>query len=462
MKYLLSILLLSILFTVGCKSKRLVNKAGKLENSGLYTDAANMYYYSLEANRNNIEAKVGLQRTGQMVLEDKIKVFTNQYNNGSTKDAVYAFRDAESYYKKLSALGVKLELSEDQRAYYNEVEDLYLNKIYQDGVKALNLEEFKTAEPVFREILSLNANYKDAKSKWVTAKYEPVYRAGTDNLINKQYRKAYYNFSTIIEGTKKYKNSIELKNEALKGAMITIAIVPFSYSNNLEKDFASKLEPKLISSINNLKSPFYRVISDRVIQSTPLANYNGDPTKYIQWLKSVGAKVEARAILTGSVMRIYRKTGSLQRTEKHGYTKRTIEVVNKTTNEKEKETVYDKVVYYEYQKRNLVQISLKYALTRMDNGEIVVSDIYTKEKSDEIQYAGFNGDYKNLVPGYWKDINKESDSDKVYDDRSSVNRLRKLFNNKKEISSTYQIESYLLGQASVSIANHISNYNPEQ
>ena len=462
MKHISILMLIALLLSSGCKSKRFVNKAVKLENAGLYTDAANMYYYSLEANGNNIDAKIGLQRTGQMVLEDKIKIFEEQYNNGSTKDAVYTFRDAEAYYKKLSVLGIKLELSEDERAYYNEVEDLYLNKIYQDAVKALNLEEFNSAEPVFREILSINANYKDAKSKWVTAKYEPIYRMGKDNLTNNQFRKAYFNFATIINGTGEYKNSLELKNEALENAMITIAIVPFSYKSSHEREFASKLGTKLVSSINNLKSPFYKVISDRAIQSTPFANYKGDPTKYIQWLKSVGIKVEAKAILTGSIIKVYSKTGSLQKTKKQGYTRRTIEVLNKTTNEKEKKTVYDKVVYYEYSKENFVQISLKYALTRMDNGEIVVSDVFSSEKSDEIHYAGFDGDYKSLVPGYWKQIDKKSDSDKVYDDRSSVNNLRNLFNNKKKISSTYQIEAYILNRASASIANHISNYNPEQ
>ena len=61
-----------------------------------------------------------------------------------------------------------------------------------------------------------------------------------------------------------------------------------------------------------------------------------------------------------------------------------------------------------------------------------------------------------------KKIDKESDSDKVYDDRSSINHLRTLFNNEKKIRSTYEIEAYILNQASASIAKHISNYNPEQ
>ena len=462
MKYLFTLLLIAILFTVGCTSKRYVNKAEKLDNAGLYTDAANMYYHSLTANRNNIEARVGLQRTGQMVLEDKIKAFTNHYNTGTPKDAVYAFRNAEAYYKKLSALGVQLELSEDQRAYYSEVEDIYLNKIYQDAVKALTLEEFNNAESVFREILSINTEYKDSKTKWAIAKYEPIYRIGTEHLTNKLFRMAYYDFKTIIDGTGGYKNSIELKNEALKNAIITIAIVPFSYSGTHQRNFASKLETKLVSNINTLESPFYKVISDQVIRSASNAKYKEDPTKYIQWLKSLGADIQAKAILTGRVIRVYSKTGSLQKTEKRGYIKRTIEVLNKTTNQKEKKTVYDKVIYYEYQQKNYVQLSLKYALTIMDSGEIVVSDLFTTEKNDKIHYAKFAGDYKKLVPGYWKQIDKKSDSDKIYDDRFSVNLLHNLLNSKTDIKSTYQIEADLLNEAASSIANHIANYNPEQ
>ena len=123
MKTFLLLLVTVLLFFSSCSSRRNYNKAQKFDQAGLYTDAANLYYKSLVANKNNIDAKLRLQRTGQMVLEDKIEVFKTQYINGAVKEAVYAYRTAESYFKHLSALGVKLFLQDEQKVYYNEVKD---------------------------------------------------------------------------------------------------------------------------------------------------------------------------------------------------------------------------------------------------------------------------------------------------------------------------------------------------
>jgi hypothetical protein len=151
------IFILTILLTLfGCASKRHVKKGLKLENTGLYMDAAQEYYRSLVANRNNIDAKLGLKRTGQLVLEDKIDQFKSQYQNGTPKDAVYAYRNAEEYYKKVKNVGVPLIFPEEQKSYYREVEDVYLNQVYVDASKALDLEEFGTAEKLFAEVLTFN------------------------------------------------------------------------------------------------------------------------------------------------------------------------------------------------------------------------------------------------------------------------------------------------------------------
>ena len=107
----------------GCASKRYLKQAYKLDKAGLYSDAANLYYNSLQKNNKNIEAKLGLQRTGQMVLDDKAKDFKSKYENASAKDAVYAYRDADAYHKKVASLGVNLIFDDANQTYYKEVED---------------------------------------------------------------------------------------------------------------------------------------------------------------------------------------------------------------------------------------------------------------------------------------------------------------------------------------------------
>lgn len=137
MKHL--ILLISLIFILcACASKRYVKKASLLENSGLYSDAANNYFNSLQKNINNIDAKLGLKRTGQLVLDDKIENFKSLYQNGSAKEAVYAYRSAEDYLKKIQGVGIKLIFPEEEKNYYREVEDTYLNQIYGEASKPFN------------------------------------------------------------------------------------------------------------------------------------------------------------------------------------------------------------------------------------------------------------------------------------------------------------------------------------
>ncbi|MBI9060565.1 MAG: hypothetical protein JEZ14_01165 [Marinilabiliaceae bacterium] len=458
--YLL-ITVLSVLLLHGCASKRYVKKAAELDTAGLYTDAADMYYRSLKANNKNIDAKLGLQRTGQMVLEDKIKEFKNQYTSGTAKDAVYAFRDAEAYFNKLKTVGIPVHISEEQKAYYREVEDLYLNKVYQDAMKALNLEEFSSAEQLFSEILTIHASYKDSKTHWTTAKYEPIYRQANEYQANNLFRKAYSDYETILKGTGGYKNSLELKAEALEKAMITIALVPVSYSNATQKQVSMQLKPIIVSHINNLKSPFYKVISDQVVSSMSNVTINNDPAAAVQWLKKMGADVQAKTILTGKIVRYTKQTGRISKSEKKAYRKRVIKVTDKETNLPVEKTVYDKIRYFEYQQNNTVQYVMEYALVNIENGEIIISDVFSHEERPTIHYATFDGDYKQLVPGYWKYMDKDSESDKVYDDSSSRDKLHQLFNNSKKIKSTGSIEKEMMNKCATQIAQQIEAYNPE-
>lgn len=453
---------LSLLIMNGCASKRYVKKATELDNAGLYTDAADMYYRSLVANKNNIDAKLGLQRTGQMVLDDKVKEFKNQYTNGTAKDAVYAFRYAEAYYKKLKTVGVPLQIPEEEKAYYREVEDLYLNKVYQDAMKALNLEEFANAEQLFSEILTINEAYKDSKTHWKTAKYEPIYRQGNDYFNNQLFRKAYYNFDTVLKGTGGYKNALELKTEALEKAMITIALVPTSYSGATQKQVATQLKSKIISNINNLKSPFYKVISDQVVNSVSNININNDPAAAIQWLNKMGAEVQAKTILTTKIVRYTKKTGTVVKSEKKAYRKRVVKETDKATGLVKEKTVYDKIRYFEFKQSNTVQFTLQFALVNVETGEIILSDVCSHEEKPTMHYATFDGNKEQLVPGYWKYMSKDSDSDKVYDDSTSRRKLHQLFDNPKSIKTTNTIEREMIDNCAAKIANQIETYNPEQ
>ncbi|MCU4164750.1 hypothetical protein [Carboxylicivirga caseinilyticus] len=455
------ILIVSIIAFSSCKSKRLVNQATKFDDAGLYMDAANLYYRSLSANNSNIDAKLGLQRTGQLVYEDKIKSFKTQYNNGNTKDAVYAYLEADKYYNMISAVGVKLIGQEDQITYYEEVKDKYLSELYQNASQALSLEEFNQSENLFNEILSIDSNYKDAKSQWIIAKYEPIYRHGNTLYNTQLFRSAYHDFDLVNRGTKGYKNSIELQQAALDNARITIAILPMQVYSKSYQTNANLLLQSVFNGIQNIQSPFYQVIDSKSILSIRNWDQIKDADMAIQLAKKWGHQFEAKSILETNLIKFNERQGRLSKVEKKGYLKRTVEVTNTATQLKEKKVIYDKVRYFEYKQSNSLLMELNYSLTRIDKDELGVSNSFSANLSDEINYAQFEGDYKNLVPGYWKSISSDSDADKIYDDGNSVNKLHELFKNRKELKSISDLKKEAFDACTLQITEDINKYQPE-
>ncbi|MCU4176094.1 hypothetical protein [Carboxylicivirga sp. N1Y90] len=457
----LTILFSSVLLLSGCTSKRLVNKADKFDSAGLYTDAAALYLKSLQANKNNIEAKLGLQRTGQMVLDDKIENFKSKYNTGSTKDAVYAYKKAEDYFHLLSSLGVQVITSEEQKVYYMEVRDKYLNTLYQDAMKALSLEEFNVAEKQFQEILRFDSQFKDAETQWVTAKFEPIYRHGNSLIETNSYRSAYADFDQINKATKGYKNSIALQQEALQNATLSIAFLPATSGHYSHLTVANQSRQQIIAKTKQIKSPFYKVIDGQSIQTIRGWDDIKDADMAIQLAKKYGNEFEAKSIFKTEIVKYIRNQGRHSKVQKKAYLKRTVETVNPETKLKEMKTIYDKVVYYEFRQKNELILQINYSLTRIDRDELAIANTFNASPKDLIQYAQFDGDYSRLVPGHWKSATKDSDEDKVYHDPTSINRLQALFKNKTEIKSIHQLESEALAKCAVEVAKQISEYQPE-
>lgn len=457
----LTTLLIGLYIIVGCTSKRLVNKAEKFDSAGLYTDAAALYLKSLQANKSNIEAKLGLQRTGQMVLDDKIENFQTKYNTGTTKDAVYAYKAAEDYFHLLSSIGIQLITSEEQKVYYMEVRDKYLNTLYQDAMKALSLEEFNVAEKQFQEILRFDTKFKDAETRWITAKFEPIYRHGNSLFETNNYRSAYAQFKRINNETKGYKNSIALQTEALQNATLSIAFLPAIYSNDNYKTIANQTRQHILSETKQIKSPFYKVIDDGSIQS--IKGWEGirDANIAIQLARKNKDSFEAKSIFKTEITQHIRNQGRHSKVEKKAYLKRSVETLNPETNVKEVKTVYDKVVYYEFRQKNELVLQINYSLSRIDRDEIVLANTFNFNPKDLIHYGQFEGDYSKLVPGDWKYSSKDSKEDKIYNDASSIRRLQSIFKNKRTIKSIHQLEKEALEKCAAEVAKQISEYQPE-
>jgi hypothetical protein len=464
-KYLLPAKILVILLMVftlsSCTSKRNVNKALKYDEAGMFQEAAAHYLRSLAAKPTNMDARLGLMRTGNLVLEEKLNAFTTFHRNRQHKEAVYAFFDAEKYYNNVAKVGVKLDFPDQNKVYFNESKEEYLSHLYQEGLKALNVEAFATAEPLLAEILNIDAAYKDTHEHWVTAKYEPIYRNGLGLVENGLHRKAFYTFDKIIKETGAYKESVSLKDQSLKAATITIGVLPYYVQDNGYKLTATELRAKTINEIHQIKSPFYKLINDPAISNIPYIDRIKEPQVALSLIQQTGKNISAQAILYAKIIRFSERTTPLSKTEKPAYLKRATEITTES-GLKESRIDYIKTTYLEYARQSKSMLTVEFTLLHLKTGEIMVTDVFTLEDGDNLEYAEYGGDFKNLVPGEWKKKDVKSETDKIYDDGTNVKKLQDKLTVKKEFREGPQLTAQLIQNASQRIAEKIEQYNPEK
>jgi hypothetical protein len=441
-----------ILFSA-CASKRFTKKALKFEQAGLYEDAASYYLLAVQKNPANVDAKLGLRKTSQLSLDKKLADFMQLYKQADYQQSVYKYIIADDYYKKVKAAGVELNYPESYKSYYEEAKGDFLNKKYVEGIDKLNREEFTDAKAVFEEIKKIDENYKDVKEKYITAKYEPMYREANHLLDNKLYRQAYYKLNEIINGAKEYKQSATLKDEAREKGTITILATDFTYSQGTQKSAASALTIKLRDELLNSNNPFIRLIDP----SSVSINLYENGKINLQTANLAGIK----AVLTGNIAEVSGTEGKLNKTTKRGYLKEVIKEKNAAGEEIEKVN-YHKIEYFEFEMQNQARFGLNFKLTGTENGEVQVSDMFTLSNTDKIHYATFTGDKKKLVPGYWKNKNSRSPEDIVKDNWNEVNNLKNLLNAKQQIKPVPNLTGELVDQSASRIAGKINNFNPEK
>lgn len=458
--FLLFIALALVIGQTGCSSKRFANKALKYDEAGMFHEAAAFYLRSLTSNPSNMEARMGLMRTGNLVFEEKLENFSNYHRNSQHKEAVYAFKELDTYYNSLAAVGVKPEFPEQYKIYYNESKSEYLTYLYQEGIKALNLEAFATAEPLLAEILDLDPSYKDAKEHWVTARYEPIYRNGISYFNNGLFRKAYFSFDQILQANGTYKESVDYKEKSLKAATITIGVLPFTIQGYKDRAVANALKSKTINHIQELKTPFYKLINDPVIANMPQLDQAQEPLAALQWIQNAGASFSVQTVLYTRILQYNVFTSPLKRTEKPAYLKKVSETTN-SAGQKETKTDYHKTSYNEFNRQSKAALTVEFSLMDLKTGEILATDVFTLEDTDQLVYAEFKGDYKELIPGEWKKLNEPLESDRIYDNGEKIKELQNRFTTARDFRDGQQITAQLINNAAQRIAQKIENYNPE-
>jgi len=432
------IILFIVILLAGCASQKYSKLALKNEQAGLYEDAAELYLKSLQKNKENIEAKIGAKKDGQIVLDQKLEKFTNAYSSGDSRNAVYLFLLADKFCEKFLSYGIQLEFATKFRDQFKEVREMHIEECYKKGTTYLNEEKFDLAELKFKEIISLKKDYKDSRDLWQTAYCEPLYRKGKRELNNKMFRKSYYIFDKITKEIGEYKETSHLKQDALNEGIIPISVTDFESPSNLL--IASTLRNLIISNLANSENPFIKIV-DKGVNSESVKSYN------------------VKAKLTGSIVYLNISDGDLNKKSTRGFLRQVkYSVVNGQTIP---DYNYKKIHYLDVSQRNTVRCMFKYQLISLVTGAVLISGEIPLSNSDEIHYAYYDGDYRNVFSGYWKWELIHSSEDIIRTGFSDIYKLQSLFTANRNIKPTGKLVKEIIDEISDKTCSKIIDYNPE-
>lgn len=461
-KSLVATVVVAILLSACSASTRLYKKGEKLDEAGMYTEAAAYYKQALQRKQTNEKAIIAFKTAGQRVLDDMLADIYTAHSVNDYKTSVYAYTRALSYKNEASALGVNLIMQNHYKDYYEADKAKYINIVYQEANMHLENELFAEAENDFNEILKFDPDNSDVKELRKFSIAEPLYRKGEEELANSNYRAAYYTFDELLKnGT--YKDTDELKAHALKKATYTIAILPFKNATEVTGAEAA-INAKMLQEISESRNPFIRIIDRENLQTIideQLLSLGGTVDE--ESAIAAGELFGANAILTGTVITASYRKGKLNYHNEKGYVSKQVRVRNPANPGKPiTRTVYNKVIYRDYTQVNEVSISFSYKLISAETGEILVSDVVEYTDSDHIHYSTYDGNTENLFPGYWASKNRNSPEDKVYGSSKAKRELDNELSGRRTIASVEKIAANVYRKIAVRAAGKIIDYNPEK
>ncbi|MCC6684225.1 MAG: hypothetical protein IT247_04050 [Bacteroidia bacterium] len=447
-KYLLFLFAPFLLFACN-PSRSLTKKGQKLETAGMYREAANYYYDAVRYNNRNIEAQIGLKNTGQKVLNDYYEEFFRAYNTDKLKEAVYAYRNAEKYFKDLGLLGVYLKWDDHYQDDYKTAVSKYLEQKYNEGLEFLKKDDFEGAEKSFKEVLNFDPSYKDIKSLKETATLEPLYRSGVDLLSQKKYVKAYDQFNKICSYTCKYKNTEQLRAEALEKGTVTIGF--FIDDKKANKAVQRVMAGLITDEITKSNNPFIQLIDrdniDKLIAEQKL-NMSGvvDENKAISAGKLIG-------IQNAFFINIIEYTASETKPTKNyklGY-----EIYNVTYKNATGETLTRResapFYYNEYYSSITFKFAAEFKLVSSETGKILYNKTFADNQTDEVHYA---------VPMRTVKLNQIYPiNDILYGNTGTVNSFRNMFSGRQQLKTNEELQSELLRKIARNIAYDILEYH---
>lgn len=412
-------------------SKSYVKKAVKYEQNELINDAMNYYALALDKKSDNIDAKIGLKRTAQQLVDEHLLTFDEAYDMGDDDRSVELYEEVLSFESRLRRYGVGITVSQARRQNYENAKNAFLSAKYEEGCNLLEAERFNEAELVLSEIVERNANYMEASEKLKTAVCEPYYRTAKEQMLAGKYRKAYQTIEMARSRYFSYRDMMDLSLECLEKGKVAIIIPPIKDKGKAGKQKMDGIYDYAVAMIRGINSPFI-MLYESEDEAVDVAN-------------------RLKLSMTANEYKYFCSMVNYE--EKRGYQRK---VGKRGSHEY---TEYDKVTYNIATQSCRLSLNMTISLKNLKSGNTLFSNSDKKDLSDNVKYIVYGGDSSKLIKGYWRKFMQLTGEHEHIDDNEDANReMDNLINARRTLQSENEMASRLTYEFVSPFVSSIENY----
>lgn len=417
-------------------SKQLTKWASEEERRGNYVEALNLYFEAFQKKKENRQARRGLNRTAENLVEEYLDEQKKYHESGDWELSYDAYEKAVRFRERMKSGNIKVTIPDENDKIQEITREKYARQLYQEAASALEHKEYGTAQQKLDKIVSVYPSYPNVSGLRTAIKAAPSYDKAIDAYRNGHYSdalKSLYEVSNVAPG---YRDSDKLKESILQQHSVKLAVLPIA--NKSETSYVeSVLEARLYSELFSLNEPLLTVTdkdrTKKILEDLKI--YTIDPTNDTL-LASVGRRSGGSQVFLGEVMNVKYELDKPSEKSRTAYTRENVIRIDPWTGARYQESQYREVTYKEVTVENRVTLIFRFKIVDTQTGKISWADAITKSVINQVKYAEYSGDPETLYPST------------TYMDGIELKRWRSIFKANKDVKSENDMVAILLEEIS--------------
>lgn len=375
---------------------KLFKQARIQSNNGMYEDAANLYYNILLTDSKNKLARAELKNNAQKVIADKFAKFSKLVIEDMIEEALKTYKHAKEYTQNAAKVGVVLEWPHEYDEVYNDIKNEYTQQQYDIAVSLIQNRKYEAAEKVFGRIALYDSSYKDVSVLRLNTVLEPLYAKATEQYNNKQFKEAYYAFNKIVQIDDQYKDAQKMRALSIQQATSIVGVLPLQLNTNTHYNITS-IADALADLIGQQQGGYVKIANVQALHRD-LESRGFDGFKTTAQAAEAGKSLNLGYVILLQLDTFEYVKQAKQTVVREGYEAFTESILNPYTKTYSSISKFKKATYTDNTEGQQVYMVLKVALIQVNTGDVLLNEVITVFRKDELHAAKFNGNPNNLYP----------------------------------------------------------------